>query len=349
MIKQKVKSIINKVILKDYHLNHKKNAISILKKIEVEKGKTNPKHLKLCNQYAADVLGWTGYSPWLYVYTAIAGDFKEGWIPDNYYGKIVVPSLKGGYGEIDDLKSLNNKIFKSNLFPDIAYYANGLWTSNNYAIVSEKNIKELLFKKSKKIVYKIDNSLQGLGVYFFTRENFEVTNVTSLGNGIVQEYIKQHKFFEEIMPQSVATIRLTTFIDKLGIVSLRAAYLRIGRTSDSHVKSATHIRIPIDIETGELYENGYNTNWNSIEKHPDTNFIFKKKQIPNFNDCINSAFYLHKLIPFVRTIGWDMVIDEKENVKVMEWNGTHNDIKFSEATQGPCFSGLGWENLWQTD
>jgi hypothetical protein len=31
----------------------------------------------------------------------------------------------------------------------------------------------------------------------------------------------------------------------------------------------------------------------------------------------------------------------------MEWNGTYNDIKFSEATQGPCFADLGWERLWK--
>jgi hypothetical protein len=32
-----------------------------------------------------------------------------------------------------------------------------------------------------------------------------------------------------------------------------------------------------------------------------------------------------------------------DNVQVMEWNGFHNDIKFSEATQGPCFADLGFQ------
>ena len=56
---------------------------------------------------------------------------------------------------------------------------------------------------------------------------------------------------------------------------------------------------------------------------------------------------LHRSIPFVRSIGWDLIIDINDTVKVMEWNGYHNDIKFSEATQGPCFSDLGWEKLWK--
>jgi hypothetical protein len=29
----------------------------------------------------------------------------------------------------------------------------------------------------------------------------------------------------------------------------------------------------------------------------------------------------------------------------MEWNAEHNDIKFSEATQGPCFADLRWDRL----
>lgn len=33
------------------------------------------------------------------------------------------------------------------------------------------------------------------------------------------------------------------------------------------------------------------------------------------------------------------------NVGLMEWNAGHNDIKFSEATQGPCFHDLGWEKF----
>lgn len=44
----------------------------------------------------------------------------------------------------------------------------------------------------------------------------------------------------------------------------------------------------------------------------------------------------------MRCIGWDVTLDDQENVRIMdmEWNAGHNDIKFSEATQGPCFSDL---------
>jgi hypothetical protein len=98
-------------------------------------------------------------------------------------------------------------------------------------------------------------------------------------------------------------------IDEKGIVSIRACYLRIGRTSDTHVKSATHIRIPVNISNGQLDKYGYTTNWLQIEKHPDTDFLFENRQIPDFNKLMKTAINLHKMVPFTRIIGWDMILD----------------------------------------
>lgn len=347
MLRIQVKKGVDKVLLRLYHSSHKKEALKFLKKIEAQKGKTNPKFIKLSNQYALDVLGWIGYSPWLYVYSAISGSFKEGWIPDNYYGKIVIPELKGQYGALDDLNALQNKLFTSALFPDKAYYVNGLWTTKDYAVIPQKKVADVLFNSSQDIVYKTDNSLRGLGVHFFSKDNFEINKVMALGNGIAQQFIKQHVFFEDIVSKSVATIRLTTYIDVKGETSLRSGFLRVGRAPDTHVKSVSHIRVPININTGELSKTGYDTNLNTIEKHPDSNYIFNKRKIPHFNKCIAAVLHLHKQMPFSRTIGWDLTLDKNEEVKVMEWNGGHNDVKFGEATQGPCYADLGWEKLWK--
>ena len=147
------------------------------------------------------------------------------------------------------------------------------------------------------------------------------------------------------MINSVATIRVTTVVDNSGCISVRACYLRVGRSNDSHVQSNSHIRIPIDIQNGELSEYGYLTDWRRIIQHPDTKTIFKGTIIPFFEKCTSTAISLHKIMPYTRCIGWGIIVDKNNNVKLMEWNGYHNDIKFSEATQGPCFTDLGWEKL----
>lgn len=349
MIEKAAKYLVNSYLERRYHLNQKKKALSTLKKIESSKGKIDTKLIKLCDQYASEVLGWIGYSPWLYVYSAISGNFKKGWIPDNYYGQNVVPKLKGDYGKVSALKPLNIKIFSSDLFPDIAYQVNGLWTSSDGSNITESFLKDFLFINQEKIVFKLDNSGQGRGIYFFTKENFDKDYLKTLGNGVIQKYIYQHNFFKDLSPKAVATLRITTIIDDGGKPSIRACYLRVGRSKDPFVKSESHIRIPVCVKSGRLKNYGFTTDWIAISKHPDNNVSFKNKKIPFYNECIDSVIELHKRMKFVRSIGWDLVVDNNNTISIMEWNGTYNDIKFSEATQGPCFPDLGWENLWKFD
>lgn len=347
MIKNNIKNLINNYQEYKYHKWHKIYANRALKVIESIKGKTDSKLLKLSNEYAEDILGWLGYAPWLYVYCAVSGNFKEGWIPDNYYGKVVSPAIKGNYGYISNLRSLINTLFKSDLFPDLAYYVNGLLFTIDYKILPENILKELVFKNSDLVVFKTDSSLQGRGVFFFDKSNFDINKIRTLGNGVFQKYINQHSFFKEFMPSSVSTIRMTTVIDDNGNSTLRGCYLRIGRNQDTHLKGESLIRVSVNLETGELSENGFMPNWSTIDKHPDTNILFANKYIPNFTKCISKTIELHNLFPLAQCIGWDMIVDENNNINIMEWNGGHNDIKFSEATQGPCFSDLGWDKLWK--
>lgn len=329
-----------------YHQGHKRNVGRTLKKIEAQKGKTDPKLINISNEYALDVFGAKKYAYWLYVYSAISEEFKEGWIPDNYYGAIVVPKLKGDYGEISNLNGITNNLFNSELFPDKVYFINGLFLSRNLKILSKNEVEVLLFKNSEKVIFKLDNSKQGLGVFVFNKTNFEIGKIKKLGNGVFQEFINQHSFFDEFMSESVSTIRVTTVIDNESNCTARASVLRVGRSSETHVSSNSQIKVNVDLANGDLSQLGYMPNFQTIDSHPDTGTKFAQKTIPCFDKCVDSAINLHKKFPLARSIGWDMVIDQNNDVKIMEWNGKHNDIKFSEATVGPIFSDLGWEKLW---
>jgi hypothetical protein len=347
----KFKSAIRAALQKSrgtmYHREHKLQAESILKSIASEKGRINPKFKKLSREYARDVLGWTGFAPWLVVYSAIAGEFKEGWIPDNYYGRIVVPKLKGLYGTISDANSLSSKLLNTNRLPDIAYYVNGLFFSPSWEVLMAESVEQYIFNRDiSRVVYKVDNSLQGKGIHILTKETFGTEKIYNMGNGVFQKYIEQHRFFEEIMPNSVATLRLTSVIENSGKASCRAAYLRIGRSKDTHVKSSSAIKVPVDLLSGRLQERGYLTNWRSVNCHPDTHVAFEGKVIPKFNECVEYILRKHQVIPYCRSVGWDITVDKDEEIQLMEWNGSHNDIKFSEATQGPCFADMGWEKFW---
>ncbi|AWV05354.1 hypothetical protein DM992_37945 [Burkholderia sp. JP2-270] len=328
-----------------YHRHHALQARSVLKAIEERHGKTNPAHIKLADAYARDVLGHARYAPWLYVYSAVSGGFKEGWIPDNYYGSVVVPAIKGGYGKISDLRSLQSTLFHSAAFPDLAYFVNGLFLTPDNATIAPTSVKRLLFAERDEIVFKVDNSLQGRGCFFFRRDSFDLDKIEALGNGVFQERIVQHEALSRFVPGSVATLRMTTAIDDKGHIALRACYLRLGRAADTHVQSNSHVRVAVDLSTGELAREGYMTNWLTVPTHPDTRVAFSGNQIPAFVKCVATVLGHHRKMPLPRSVGWDVAIGRDETVKLMEWNAMHNDIKFSEATQGPCFNDLGWDRI----
>jgi hypothetical protein len=346
---RKLKTTIRKNVYKlfsyRHHIISNQIANKILKTLENQNGKL-PKEIKeKCDFYAKNILGWSSYAPWLYVYTYIAGEFKVGWLPDNYYRNVVIPKIQGNYGKISNLKPLTNRLFQNEYCPDIGYYLNGTWFDKNYNQIPKNKIKTLFFSNTKKIICKLDSTFQGKGVFVYDENNFSIVEIENSGDCVLQKFIQQHSFFNQYVTESVATIRLTTVVDTKGEISLRASYLRLGRADNTHVQSDSHIRVPINKESGILHHQGFLPNWIQVNEHPDTNVVFKEKKIPDFNKAVELVLNMHKKMPMVACIGWDLIIDSQNKPIVMEWNGFSNDIKFSEATQGPCFKDLNWNKL----
>lgn len=298
-----------------------------------------------CDEYAVEVLGNKSHASWLYVYTLLAGEFKSGWIPHSYYGAVVLGSTGGDYGNVSELKAYQPHLFKET-FPDILYSVNRRLWDSKFSLIANQEAKEVLFRNSEKVVFKADLSKQGRGVVVLSANEVNETTWGQLGNGVYQAYIKPYPIFENFHPGSVATLRMTTVVDNLGEVSLRGCYLRFGVGNDTHVRSATHVKVGVDLVSGELSEVGYDGSWAQIETHPDSGKAFAGTQIPNFKLFLETVKKLHKVVPFVQCIGWDLAVNQEGYPALLEWNGGFNGLLFEEAVQGPCFADLGWENLW---
>lgn len=330
-----------------FHRKSNNKAKEALDVVERDNGvQLDQKTIEKCDEYAVEVLGWKGYAEWLYLYSAISGKFSEGWIPNNYYAKKVIPNVNGSFGDLCDKKSITNQLFKSDRFPDILRSIKGRFFDNDFKVVKKKDLSAFLFQDCDKIVFKKDNSAQGLHVYVLDRDSFKNFDIESLNNGVFQRFIKQHDFFDEICSTSVQNLRLTT-VSYGDTIEPRAAYFRVGRTKNSHLKANSNLRLAVDLKTGEIDEIAYMPDWSTVEKHPDTGFIFKNKFIPQFAKAKELVIELHKVIPYVGCVGWDVAINKDGKAEIMEWNGGQTDIKFSEALTGPCFTGLGWEKLWK--
>ncbi|CAM4144597.1 sugar-transfer associated ATP-grasp domain-containing protein [Zobellia nedashkovskayae] len=344
-LKSLTKQSFSTLVDRRYHHISNNLAKKALNEIEKDRGILDSKIKKRADEYAIEILGWKGFSPWLHTYSAINGRFLEGWIPDNYYGKIVIPKIQGAYGKISFLKPLCNRLLNIEASPEIASYINGFWFDNNLQPISKLLVKDVIFKHTNQVICKLDQSYQGRGIFQIEKKDFDISLIEKKGNCVIQGYIEQHSFFDEFIPDSVATIRITTVIDNQNKISVRASYLRLGRLNETHVKSVSHVRVPIDSTNGTLKDMGYLANWQTTTIHPDSKVTFLSKTIPQYQESVNLVLNLHERMPMVRSIGWDIIINNDNKPVLMEWNGYSNDIKFSEATQGPSFTGLGWENL----
>lgn len=340
-MKAHVENIIKISSRYPYTFLSKQGAVKALKVIEKEKGKLSTDIKSQCDSYAKSHLGDIKYAPWLYVYSAIQGEFKHGWIPDNYYREAIVQDLDGIFSAPGELKPLSNRILKTNKLPDLLYVNNGLFIEPmNYKIIPSNEVFEVLFNKDDTVIFKSNDSSQGRGVRFCTKGEWD-TEQAKGKSGVYQKVIKQHEFFNNIFPHPGATLRITTALNSDDKATVRGATLRLGRNNESslskHVQSNSAVKIAIDIDNGKLFDTGYMPDWSSTKSHPDTGVSFEGLTVPAFKEACIEVEKLHSNYPFVQCIGWDVSINDNEQIEIMEWNAGHNDIKFSEAMYGPCF------------
>ncbi len=329
------------------HQRSNQRARLALKGVESHQGVTDNAIISRCNEYAQDVLGGRRFAPWLHVYAAVSGSFKEGWIPDNYYGLVVLPMKNPVAAKVSTLKTFTNRILNSEALPDLAYAIGGAYFSRDFRPIQESELIATLFDQQDHTYFKADDSSQGIGIVIMTRKDFLDGELSVPPDGVFQTPIRQHDFFEAFSPHATATVRITTARGLDGSVDVRAAYLRVGRTNDDIVRSASAVKVPLDRNTGELGDFGYLPDWHRFDTHPDTGFRFAGSSVPHFADAAALCKSLHERCPHMPCVGWDLCTEQDGKVKIMEWNAFHNDIKFSEATTGPCFRGLGWETLWR--
>jgi hypothetical protein len=329
--------------------NAKKNAraMEAVRSVEAYKGKLDPKIIRKCDEYAADVFGSKAYAPSLYVYSAFAGEFKEGWISGSYYDLVVVPVTSGDFGDLSELKCLGGRVLDSDHFPDVARLIQGVFYDAAFRVIPSGDLRSRLFESGPKIVFKLDNSNKGRSVFVIDRDSFDPGKLLRLGNGVFQYFLDQHEALQALSPTAVATLRMTTAVDAHGEPSVRACYLRVGRESDPIVKSTSQVRIVVDPLDGRFAPLAFLPDNRQVAAHPDSGIAFEGGAYPHYAECVKLVTELHRRVPFVSCIGWDVCVDSGNRPKVLEWNGRHNSIGFGEAVQGPCFLGFGWENLWR--
>jgi hypothetical protein len=316
---------------------------SILRALVAAKGPLDPALARQARDYAGDVLGHPRHALWLQVYAATQDRFTEGWLPDSYFFEFVRPRVNGSYHHMSRYRAANGLFFPHGTLPDVARLANGLVLAPSGQPIDAAQIAATARAHGYSLIFKSDASAYGHGLRFITPEQLTETLLADLGNGVLQRRLLSHPVFARFGTEALATLRIVTTVDACGQPSARAGYLKLGRSKDSHVLADDNLRIPMDLATGAVSETGFDTSLRALRAHPDTAAPFAGLIVPKAAEVLASAVKLHRLVPFPRYVSWDFAIDAAEDVHLLEWEG--GSPAFAEATQGPCFLGLGWDRL----
>jgi len=346
-MKRKTKSLLYHYRKYRYNQILNKREMTLLKEIEEETGyRLSSKTRKTINEYAKDVFGSVSYAPSLYVFTAYNQEFKEGWIPDNYFGYVVAPKVNKNLGQVANMKTMSKRIIQSDKLPDEFYIIDRTIYDRDFEIVTFESVEKRLFSISHEYFLKLDHSNQGKGVFKISKDNFDLNEILNIGDAVLQTPIIQSKFFDEIVKGNVATLRILTYKDNDNEIKFAASFLRLGRINEEIVQAKSAVNVPIIDENGTF--NAFankRSNWRRYYKHPDTGYKFAGNKIPYFKNAVNDCIDIHKKIPHVTIIAWDVSITDSGKTQIIEWNAKHPGIKYAEACLGPSFRNLGWENL----
>lgn len=173
-------------------------------------------------------------------------------------------------------------------------------------LINKYESKMLVFKQvfgcsadTVKVVHIRDGRIKCEDCFFSPEEFFNSLSIPG-SNWIIQEFIEQHPIMKKVNKTSVNTLRIITFhvgdkVECFPIVMLRYGYP--GKLVDN-----SSLCVGVNGE-GIIMESAFNWVDKSRIKCHAVNM-----NVPYFGDAIEFAKYMHKHIPEIFTIGWDICI-----------------------------------------
>lgn len=132
-----------------------------------------------------------------------------------------------------------------------------------------------------------------------------------IGHGVLQQRVVQHPALAALHPHSVNTLRVITVRDEHGTRTFSRPLFRIGfggRVVDNG--GAGGIQVFVDTDSGRLRGPGWKLRGGTVARHPDTGIALDGYEIPHFARAAELAVQLHRDLPGLHTVGWDLAITE---------------------------------------
>lgn len=157
-------------------------------------------------------------------------------------------------------------------------------------------------------------------------------------NFLVQRRLLQCEETARFNRSSANGIRALTLRTQSGLRHLSSVFRTGRRTSvvDNHAAGGVACGIGPD---GELAPWGFDRNLQRYERHPDSGVAFGGVVLPGYSRVIDLCLDLHRKLPHLDLVSWDMVIDAEHHVRLFELNARGQDVDLHQIANGPLFGG----------
>jgi hypothetical protein len=300
---------------------------------------------RLIEAYSKEKLGSIRFVPMLKAYAVYQGEFKEGWISDNYFERHVLPRTNGFHKTLSDLRQIAKRILQSDEIPDLGYYVRGCWVVNGQPM-SKAQARDFFFSRTPQIILKTNASMRGQGFYRLNSDQFDRLEEWKMTDFVVQLPIQQHEWYARFSPDSVATLRITTVKPWGKPAKKMAAFMRFGRDGVDRVTATSRLVVGVTA-SGKLDRYSLDSDWDLSPEHPDSKIAWEGLQLPGFEQMVRRCEELHDREATMEIIGWDVIWDQNNTMQLMEWNTGYPGIVHSEMTTGPNFLETDWSDLWK--
>ncbi len=333
-----IKDIIMKSSMLRYRsMAHKDRRIVVRKKGTSVVNKQVKRSIK---EYALQRFGSKAYWPSLALYTEMRGQFIKGWLPIDYERYIWEPKINPPvYSNISEMKTFDFMLFGEFALKPLFLFISGNFYSAELEVMKVSQVKSFLYEYNDLIVVKEELTMGGKSVRIIHSSDFKPEELKEPRNYVIQPYVKQFKMLNELYPESVNTLRITTHLKANGSVGIKFVVLRFG-INGSKVDN-------LDFGGHYIYFNSEgkpsNTAYDKLgievgERHINTGYLFSNIRIPKFHKILDLCKTAHKKFPYVHLIGWDICINDLGEPKLLEWNAFRPGINIVDANFGPFWA-----------
>lgn len=303
-----------------------------------EKYKMLDEHIKLFKNLHKKV-----NPEWYKYFTLVRQQEDINHIPEDIWHNKMEPALNHrAYEKAFNDKNLYDNTAYKELFPTtLVHIIEGIAYDKDYIGIDFQKAIEIINNTEYVVCKKSVDSGGGKGVSFYntTTENLELSKLIGIhGNNIViQEAVKQHKWFSSLNYESVNTIRVITYRSVTDeSVHVLQAILRMGKPGNKvDNQSSGGIACGIDLK-GNLNEWGCDKLSRKFTEINGIVFALLGK-VPNFENLKSTCIEIATKRFFERVLVFDTWQDEQGNIRLLEINNVNIGIEDIQKNNGPMF------------